>query len=97
MTTIKAQDLTNMPPKTFTMEKFDLKKTKVEDVIKFIATDPQINLNLKESDVKLWDPVERKLIKKGVIGAVYPDFKKTGRVWFTKGAIAIQSNGHDTL
>ena len=34
MTTIKAQDLTNMPPKTFTMEKFDLKKTKVEDVIK---------------------------------------------------------------
>ena len=43
------------------------------------------------------EKVERKLIKKGTIGAVYPDFKKTGRVWFTKGAIAIQSNGHDTL
>ena len=34
MTTIKAQDLTNMPPKTFEMKNFDLKKTKVEDVIK---------------------------------------------------------------
>ena len=34
MTTIIAQDLTNMPPKKFVMENFDLKKTKVEDVIK---------------------------------------------------------------
>ena len=33
MTTITAQDLTNMPPKKIVMENFDPKKTTVENVI----------------------------------------------------------------
>ena len=53
MTDIIAQDLTKNPPIHI---KIDLKKDKVEDVIKTIAK----QLEIKDAYVKLWSPEDRK-------------------------------------